>query len=325
MRRLPIQPFVSPTAFHYLVPFLSVVLLFLSIPRGVYAQMPDSIGVRAQGMGGAFTAIADDATATWWNPAGLATGAYLNMTLEYGEADEPPFPGNAPHRGFALAFPALGLSFYRMTVSEIAPPPSTSSTGGSSAGRQDPGIPSVRTLEVSQFGATVGQSIGRYLVVATTFKAVNGNDDTDPGLDVGAMVHFGALRAGVIVRNVREPVLGEGVAAVTLKRQARAGAAVSAAASAPVALTLAFDADVLDIPTALGDERRVAGGVEVWTRGRLIGGRGGISVSTIGDHRESYSGGVSVAVHRGFYGEAQLTGGSDSLRQGWNLGFRMTF
>jgi hypothetical protein len=67
------------------------------------------------------------------------------------------------------------------------------------------------------------------------------------------------------------------------------------------------------------------GGVEVWTRGRLIGGRGGISVSTIGDHREAYSGGVSVAVHRGFYGEAQLTGGSDSLRQGWNLGFRMTF
>jgi hypothetical protein len=304
-------------------PFASFVFfLLLVFPSYVYAQLPDSFGVRAQGMGGAFTALADDATATWWNPAGLATGAYLNMTLEYGEADEPPFPGNASHRGFALAFPALGLSFYRMTVSEIAPP---ASTAGSSGDRQDPGIPSVRTLEVSQFGATVGQSIGRYLVVATTFKAVNGNDDTDPGLDVGAMVHFGALRAGVIVRNVREPVLGEGEAAVTLKRQARAGAAVSAAASSPVALTLAFDADVLDIPTALGDERRIAGGVEVWTRGRLIGGRGGISVSTIGDHRESYSGGVSVAVHRGFYGEAQLTGGSDSLRQGWNVGFRMTF
>jgi hypothetical protein len=288
-----------------------------------FAQLPDSNGVRAKGMGGAFTALADDATASWWNPAGLASGAYLNMTLEYGEVDEPPFPGNAPHRGFALAFPALGLSYYRMTVSEIAPP---ASTAGSAASRQDPGTPSVRTLEVSQFGATVGQSIGRYFVLATTVKAVNGNDDTDPALDAGAMVHFGALRAGVIVRNVREPVLGEGAAAVTLKRQARAGAAwIAAAGNTPLAVTLAFDADVLDIPTAFGDERRIAGGIEVWTRNRVIGGRGGISVSTIGDQRESYAGGVSVAVKRGIYGEAQLTGGSDSLRQGWSAGFRMTF
>jgi hypothetical protein len=315
------QPVVSFASFVSLVSCVTAAFVLCDAPSA-FAQLSDSIGVRAKGMGGAFTAVADDATATWWNPAGLATGAYLNMTVEYGETNEPPFPGNAPHRGFALTFPALGLSYYRMTVSEIALPASTAS---SSAGRQDPGTPSVRTLEVSQFGATVGQSIGRYFVVATTVKALNGNDDTDPGLDVGAMVHFGSLRAGVIVRNVREPVLGEGEAAVTLKRQARAGAALTAAASSPLALTLAFDADVLDIPTAVGDERRVAGGVEVWTRGRVIGGRGGISVSTIGDHREAYSGGVSVAVKRGIYGEAQVTGGSDSLRQGWSAGFRMTF
>ena len=41
------------------------------------------------------------------------------MTLEYGEVNEPPFPGNAPHRGFALAFPALGLSFYRMPIFDL--------------------------------------------------------------------------------------------------------------------------------------------------------------------------------------------------------------
>jgi long-subunit fatty acid transport protein len=36
-------------------------LLFLKIPQGA----------RADGMGQAFVAVADDATATWWNPAGL--------------------------------------------------------------------------------------------------------------------------------------------------------------------------------------------------------------------------------------------------------------
>jgi hypothetical protein len=29
-------------------------------------------GARSEGMGGAFTAVADDAYATYWNPAGLA-------------------------------------------------------------------------------------------------------------------------------------------------------------------------------------------------------------------------------------------------------------
>ena len=32
-------------------------------------------------------ALADDATGvTWWNPAGLATGAYLSALFEYGES-----------------------------------------------------------------------------------------------------------------------------------------------------------------------------------------------------------------------------------------------
>ncbi len=40
---------------------------------------------RAQGMGGAFVGVADDATASWWNPAGLATGAYFNVVIEKGQ------------------------------------------------------------------------------------------------------------------------------------------------------------------------------------------------------------------------------------------------
>src|SRR5215470_13415814 len=117
------------------VSFVSVVSLCFVAPAS--AQPPDAIGVRAQGMGGAFTAVADDATATWWNPAGLATGAYLSAIAEYGRTPD----NDRDHRGFALAFPALGLSYYRLTVSEMQP---ASSTDGSGAGRQDPGGVSVR-------------------------------------------------------------------------------------------------------------------------------------------------------------------------------------
>lgn len=307
--------------------FLSLVWC-CAFPSFVSAQSPDAVGVRAQGMGGAFTAIADDATASWWNPAGLASGAYLNMVLEYGEAKDPPTPDKLFHRGVAIAFPALGLSYYRLTVSEIAP---AGSTGPAAAGRQGTGTPGVRSLDVSQFGATVGQSLGNHLVVASTVKllrASTASTDTESqgGLDLGAMFVYRPWRAGVVVRNAREPTFGEGDAAFTLRRQVRAGAAWSSAASTAYGgAAVAFDADLRVLPTALGDERRVAVGGELWTKRRVIGARAGVSGSTVGERRAAYSGGVSLALRNGVFGEGQLTGGSDSLRKGWSLGLRVTF
>src|SRR5262249_35821727 len=146
-----------------LVSFVAFVSLVHGVAAPARAQSPDAVGVRAQGMSGAFTAVADDATATWWNPAGLATGAYLNLLVEYGRTTDP----ERSHGGFAIAFPALGVSYYRMTVSEIQV---GSSTGGSQGVRQDPGTVDVRAVDVSQFGATLAQSIGGHLVVASTLK-----------------------------------------------------------------------------------------------------------------------------------------------------------
>jgi len=42
------------------------------------------IGARAIGMGGAFTAVSDDATAPFWNPAGLGRVPHFQTTLEVG-------------------------------------------------------------------------------------------------------------------------------------------------------------------------------------------------------------------------------------------------
>jgi hypothetical protein len=297
---------------------LPALALFVA-PESARAQPVDSVGVRAQGMAGAFTAIADDATATWWNPAGIASGAMLNLSIEYGQLEQPPDTGRG---AIAFTIPSFGLSYYRMPVSEIQP---TSSTADPGAGRQDPGTLPVRTVELSQFGATFGQSIGGHLVLASTLKIMHIDEGTEVGLDIGAMAVVGHVRLGVSARNLREPTLGDGENALTLKRQIRAGAAISTSANPKLAATLAFDADILEVPSATGNERRMAGGGEVWVWNHVIGVRGGFSGSTLGDSRTSGAFGGSVMVHKGLFLEGELTRGSDMMRRGWGLAFRVTF
>ena len=52
--------------------WIFVLIIFFCHTRSGYASFPDvGVGPRAIGMGGAFTAVADDAFAPFWNPAGL--------------------------------------------------------------------------------------------------------------------------------------------------------------------------------------------------------------------------------------------------------------
>src|SRR3989442_15512345 len=98
--------------------FVSLVsFVVVSAPLTARAQHYEDVGVRAQGMAGAFVAVADDATATWWNPAGLATGAFFSGVVEYDSLQEPrtsgdPAGGGAQAGGAAAAVPTLRLSYY---------------------------------------------------------------------------------------------------------------------------------------------------------------------------------------------------------------------
>jgi hypothetical protein len=67
-------------------------------------------------MAEAFVAVADDATAIYWNPAGLATGSLLSFVLDYGTGDQVPesvAPGgrqSATFIGFTLPPSASGTT-----------------------------------------------------------------------------------------------------------------------------------------------------------------------------------------------------------------------
>src|SRR5829696_3888840 len=89
-------------------------LLVLAAATPLLAQAQPPVGVRAAGMGGAFTAVADDASAVFWNPAGLATGAFFSLLVDRNALD------TRSATLIAVGTPPLGLSYYRTAAQASA-------------------------------------------------------------------------------------------------------------------------------------------------------------------------------------------------------------
>ena len=292
----------------------------IALPVSVHAQVFGGIGTRAEGMGGAFVAVADDASAVYWNPAGIATGATFDLQVAKR-------PGSNLFIGAAL--PVLGASYYR--TREVTGLPTVSGspdrqTGGS-------GEVQVRTLTTTNFGVTVVQSLAPALVIGTTARVVRGGilgseGRTTVDFDAGAMVSAWDVRLGVTARNLRSPEIQAEGGRVRMTRQVRVGAAL-----APRALptgvhgpfTLAIDADLTTTPDVRGDLRTVATGGEYWLKQGLVGVRGGVRWSTLGDSRRAVSGGVSARLPRSVHVEGQVTKRNESDEKEWSIGARVTF
>ena len=73
-----------------LIPLFFLILAVSPVSFAGVDAMPHlrlGAGARSIGMGGAFTAIADDATATVWNPAGLGSAADLSLNFSTQQLD----------------------------------------------------------------------------------------------------------------------------------------------------------------------------------------------------------------------------------------------
>jgi hypothetical protein len=114
----------------------ALLALTVALPAGAtkYAGefMKIPVGARAVGMGGAFSALADDATSPFWNPAGLVYLPYREAFLQHAEQ----FGSLVNHDFGAVVFPlgstddrrsAFGLSLTRVGVDGI---PVTPRPGG---------------------------------------------------------------------------------------------------------------------------------------------------------------------------------------------------
>jgi hypothetical protein len=310
----------------------------LVLPLQVGAQSLDAVGTRAQGMGGAFVGVADDASAVYWNPAGLAGGAYFSLVIDGNTAETVPdgLPNASARSGWllALATPALGLSYTRTQTTTVRP---------------SFGIPEnshVESLLTQHVGVTLVQSIIDQLAVGATVKLVRGiaaaadvpgNDreqlleDIDlighgsnkVDLDIGVMAVAPFGRAGLTIRNVTEPSFETGAAdELPLQRQVRAGGSVILLPN----WKLAGDVDLLETDGPFGDFREVSLGTEAQVTRRLTA-RSGVRFNTAAEigAAPAVSVGGSFAVMGSVQIDGQYTGGSDKALRGWGIAGRVVF
>lgn len=313
---------------------VSLAVATLAAPVVLGAQTLTGIGERAQGMGGAFAAVADDASAVYWNPAGLAwpTGSTFDAQLDIAGRRAAAGPGARSPVWLAAVMPPLGIAYYRLAIADdgtLSLP-----TVSDSAGRQDEGLGEVRlrTLTTDNFGVTVNQTVVNGLVIGSTFRLVRGTVEQIPGrsafdLDLGALVSMGSIRVGAVARNLRQPEFPSGATPFTLERQVRVGAALvprtlSKGVHGP--FSVAFDADLTRTHGRF-HRREAAIGGEYWVDGGAAGVRAGVRWSTLGDPNPAFSSGLTVKLPHSFFAEGHLTKFHESEDLAWGLGVRVTF
>jgi len=272
-------------------------------------------------MGGAFVAVADDATAMHWNPAGLVVGDPIGMTvgwdrLHFGNPKLPAVVGASEDSNkitSVVTWP-VGVSYgYFHWAKVVAVAPS--------------GEPIVDSLRVHHVGFTVLHTLFEGFTAGATLKYLRGqaasaettglsNEDAlgealDRGgptdgafdIDIGLIGDLGPVRIGYTLKNALQPSFA-GVAgtAIQLKRRSRLGISVLALDG----VTLAFDVDLDTADPLVGLRRMLALGGEARLGSRMAL-RSGVRWSRDGERRPIGALGVSLQVRKGFWLDGYAT------------------
>jgi hypothetical protein len=310
------------------------------VPTLASAQQPiEALGARALGMGGAFVAVADDASAPFWNAAGLATGATAGMTIGWadfrtGNQKGDPAVGLARRHSYfsSIGSLPLGLSVAQLTDTRIT------SLIGTTARTQ--------TFAATQYGINVLQTVTPGLVVGTNLKLVRGKVSEASGtglsaaslfssasetsshssfafdLDVSVMADMKPLKLGVTMKNLRQPEFTNAAGIATrLPRQIRAGAALTPKNG----LTLALDMDLDTVDLWDGPRRMIAIGGEDRLTTRLVV-RTGVRWNLKDDTRHPvFTAGTSVRVNKSLWLDTHYTQGDILRDRGFGAALRAGF
>ncbi|BAS27043.1 UPF0164 family protein [Limnochorda pilosa] len=155
---------------------------------GTAAHLQIGMGARALAMGGAFVAVADDATALHYNPAGLATLQGLELTSFYSSEY-----GASSYGALGVAGPGLGAGVQWLGSPGIeARDPYANPTGSF-----DLALAAARLAYARRLGPVAAGLELTY--VSESLASVTGNGLTG---DVGVLAPLGPVRLGLAARNL---------------------------------------------------------------------------------------------------------------------------
>ena len=164
--------------------FLCITLIFIS---GNAAPVIFEMGTsaRALALGGAFSALADDESAVFYNPAGLAFLHRATIAAFYQRAFEV-----IHHIALTGAMPGWGAQFIQIDTGPIE---STNEFGN----------PSGAQTHYASYAGLVGFAFGmENFALGLRGKLSHDDSGTAWGLDAGALVRLGAVRSAVIAENL---------------------------------------------------------------------------------------------------------------------------
>ena len=306
-----------------------VFLLWVSAASALADTAQTTLGARATGMGGAFTAVADDTTAFYWNPACVARGPYVRvggfwgnnhedhngLIEQLGSQSERESSSLAGDRawGFATGITVLGVAVSRFTyTSSILDDAEIQSLGLKT---WDVAVTFVQSLPPDDL--IVGVNL-RYIngtafsdsVPASDFQEVErnvkgvvdratsgqGRTESQPGVDLGVVYQPNErLRLGLTARNLNRPTFhAEDGEELSLERHARIGGAFFFARDFLVAIDV--DLTSREYPVAGESWRELAVGVEKSWAHEVLTLRGGVrsEVGELGWVRPGLAGGVGI-------------------------------
>jgi tetratricopeptide (TPR) repeat protein len=192
---------------------------------GTSLQVP--VGARAIAMGGAFSAISDDATAIYWNPAGLPWIGHQEIGVSHADLYNSGINDN-------FASFILPLSRNQAAAADWY-------DSGFNDNELDFGESRIDLSYGHRFGSKLSAGLtGKYLNRNTNLDGSSVRRGTGAGLDLGLLYHpFGSLRLSAVAQDVFDTKItyssGDGTV-VAFPRTTKLGAAYSPIANATVAV-----------------------------------------------------------------------------------------